>query len=129
MTTTSDPISDMLTRMRNAMMARKSSVSLPYSKIKAAIAQILKDNGYIASVKVEENGVFKQLTVEFGPSDAITNLTRLSKPGRRVYTSREDIPLVLSGRGMVIVSTSSGVMSGREARKRGLGGELICRVY
>lgn len=129
MMTTSDPISDMLTRMRNAMMARKSDVALPHSKIKVAIAQILKDNDFIASVKVEEKGGFKQIAIEFADTEAITKLTRVSKPGRRVYMASSEIPLVLGGRGIVIISTSAGIMTGREARKRSLGGEVLCKVY
>jgi len=100
--------------------------------MKEAIAKILQDNGFIASYKVEANGIFKSLVITVRPEDdepAITALQRVSKPGRRVYTSAGDIPLVLGGRGMVIVSTSGGVMSGREARAKGLGGELICKVW
>jgi len=127
-----DPIADMLTRIRNAIMASRSLVVMPHSKMKEAIAKILQDNGFIASYKVEANGIFKSLVITVRPEDdepAITALQRVSKPGRRVYTSAGDIPLVLGGRGMVIVSTSGGVMSGREARAKGLGGELICKVW
>jgi len=127
-----DPIADMLTRIRNAIMASRSLVIMPHSKMKEAIAKILQDNGFIASYKVETNGIFKSLVITVRPEDdapAITALQRVSKPGRRVYTSAGDIPLVLGGRGMVIVSTSGGVMSGREARAKGLGGELICKVW
>jgi small subunit ribosomal protein S8 len=127
-----DPIADMLTRIRNAIMASRSAVVMPHSKMKEAIAKILEDNGFIASYKVETNGIFKSLVLTVRPSSgelAITALQRVSKPGRRVYTSASDIPLVLGGRGMVIVSTSGGVMSGRDARAKGLGGELICKVW
>jgi small subunit ribosomal protein S8 len=127
-----DPIADMLTRIRNAIMASRHLVVLPHSKIKEAIAKILKDNGFIADYRVEANGIFKSLVLTVQPDGgrpAITALQRVSKPGRRVYTSADDIPLVLGGRGMVIVSTSGGVMSGREARQAGLGGELICKVW
>jgi small subunit ribosomal protein S8 len=127
-----DPIADMLTRIRNAIMASRKLVVMPHSKIKEAIAKILKDNGFIVDYRVETSGIFKSLVVTVQPSDgqpAITALQRVSKPGRRVYTSAGDIPLVLGGRGMVIVSTSGGVMSGRDARTKGLGGELICKVW
>lgn len=127
-----DPIADMLTRIRNAIMASRKLVVMPHSKIKEAIAKILKDNGFIVDYRVETSGIFKSLVVTVQPSDGeptITALQRVSKPGRRVYTSAGDIPLVLGGRGMVIVSTSGGVMSGRDARTKGLGGELICKVW
>ena len=125
-----DSIADLLTRIRNANTARKSHVVMPYSKLKEQVAGILKDSGFIAGVKVTEAGGFKSLELELSPDpEAITSLVRVSKPGRRVYTSAKDIPLVLGGRGLVIVSTSGGVMTGREARKKGLGGELICKVW
>jgi small subunit ribosomal protein S8 len=129
--TMTDPIADMLTRIRNAMMASRATTVMPYSKIKESIAAILKENGFIDDYKVDDAG-FKQIIVTLNADSAapkITELTRVSKPGRRVYASSKDIPLILSGRGMVIVSTSNGLMSGREARKRGLGGELICKVW
>jgi small subunit ribosomal protein S8 len=125
-----DPISDLLTRIRNASTARKKMVVMPYSKLKEQVAAILKDNGFIESVNVATDGGFKSLEISLtGNPEAITSLIRVSKPGRRVYTSSQDIPLVLGGRGLVIVSTSSGVMTGRDARKKGLGGELICKVW
>ena len=127
-----DPIADMLTRIRNAIAARRASVVLPHSKIKEAIANILKSNNFIADYMVEESGDFKSLIVtlhEDGSEPSITNLQRISKPGRRVYAGSQEIPLVLGGRGMVILSTSGGVMTGREARQKGLGGELICKVW
>lgn len=122
-----DPISDMLTRIRNALLAQRSQVSFPYSSLKEAIAGILKDQGYIAGFSVNKEG-FKSIEVELKP-DAITQVSRISKPGRRIYAGAKDIPNVLSGRGTVIISTSGGVMTGREAKKRGLGGELICKVW
>jgi small subunit ribosomal protein S8 len=127
-----DPIADMLTRIRNAIAASRAHVVLPHSKIKEAIAKILKDNGFIADYRVEANGIFKSLVITVHQEDdapAITDLQRVSKPGRRVYMSSGDIPLVLGGKGMVIISTSGGLMSGRDARKQGLGGELICKVW
>ncbi len=129
---TTDPIADMLTRIRNARGAGKSTVSMPYSKIKYKIADILAATGYLTDVKVTKNGAFSQL--EVGIDDAqvrrpLQRLIRVSKPGRRVYAKHTEIPHVLSGRGIVIVSTSSGLMTGQEARQKGLGGELICKVY
>jgi small subunit ribosomal protein S8 len=125
-----DSIADLLTRIRNAGTARRSHISMPYSKMKEQVARILQANGFIEAVDVASAGNFKslELTLSSDP-ETITQLSRVSKPGRRVYTSARDIPLVLGGRGLVIVSTSGGVMTGREARKRGLGGELICKVW
>lgn len=125
-----DSISDLLTRIRNANTARKRLVVMPYSKMKQQVAEILQANGFLESVKVSADGGFKSLELSL-PADpeTITSLIRVSKPGRRVYTSVADIPLVLGGRGLVIISTSSGVMTGRDARKAGLGGELICKVW
>lgn len=125
-----DSISDLLTRIRNANTARKRLVVMPYSKMKQQVADILKDNHFLEDVKVATDGGFKSLELTL-PEDpeTITSLIRVSKPGRRVYTSAQDIPLVLGGRGIVIVSTSSGVMTGRQARKQNLGGELICKVW
>ena len=125
-----DSISDLLTRIRNANTARQRLVVMPYSKMKQQVADILKTNGFLEGVKVATDGGFKSLELSL-PADpeTITSLIRVSKPGRRVYTSAHDIPLVLGGRGLVIVSTSSGVMTGRDARKAGLGGELICKVW
>jgi small subunit ribosomal protein S8 len=125
-----DPISDLLTRIRNASTARKKVVVMPYSKLKEQVAAILKENNFIDSLKVTTDGGFKSLELGLSSNpETITSLIRVSKPGRRVYTSSSDIPLVLGGRGLVIVSTSSGVMTGRDARKKGLGGELICKVW
>ncbi len=125
-----DPISDMLTRIRNAVTARRSVVTMPDSKIKEAIAAILKKNGYITDFAVTEANGFKSLEVTLpDDTETITSLIRVSKPGRRVYVASSDIPTVLGGRGLVIVSTSSGLMTGRDARRKGLGGELICKVW
>ncbi len=125
-----DSIADMLTRIRNAATARKTAIVMPYSKMKEQVAQILKSNEFLTSVKVSEAGGFKSLELTL-PEDpeVITALVRVSKPGRRVYVGSKEIPNVLGGRGLVILSTSSGVMTGREARKAGLGGELICKVW
>lgn len=125
-----DPIADLLTRLRNATTARKSVVVMPHSKLKEQVAKILKANKFVQDVKVTEVDGFKSLEVTLSDQPGtITALVRVSKPGRRVYTSAKDIPLILGGRGMVIVSTSGGVMTGRDARKAGLGGELICKVW
>jgi small subunit ribosomal protein S8 len=129
---TSDPIADMLTRIRNAVAASRNQVVMPHSKIKEAIANLLKDNGFVAEVKVENSGSFKSLLITIygdGEEPVISSLQRVSKPVRRVYASSQDIPLVLGGRGMVILSTPGGLMTGREARQKGLGGELICKVW
>jgi small subunit ribosomal protein S8 len=125
-----DSIADLLTRIRNAGLARKQTVVMPYSKMKQQVAEILKANNFIEDVKVTKDGGFQalELTLSTDP-ETITSLIRVSKPGRRVYTSAKDIPIVLGGRGLVIVSTSNGVMTGREAYKKGLGGELICKVW
>lgn len=125
-----DPIADLLTRLRNATTARKSVVVMPHSKLKEQVANILKVNKFVQDVKVTEVDGFKSLEITlFDQPGTITALVRVSKPGRRVYTSAKDIPLVLGGRGLVIVSTSGGIMTGRDARKAGLGGELICKVW
>jgi len=129
---TTDPIADMLTRIRNAVAAGKSEVTLPYSKIKATIAQILKKNGYIAEISTTETGIFKTLVLQVGQTEVakpLTAIVRVSKPGRRMYAKRDEIPRILGGRGIMIVSTSAGLMTGYEARAKGLGGELICKVW
>ncbi len=125
-----DSISDLLTRIRNANTAHKRVVVMPHSKLKAQVAEILAQAGFLEGVKTTEAGGFKSLELALPANpETITSLIRVSKPGRRVYTSAQDIPLVLGGRGLVIVSTSSGIMTGRDARKKGLGGELICKVW
>lgn len=129
---TTDPIADMLTRIRNAAVAGKSEICLPYSKIKERIAQILAKDGYIVAVRVEEKSGFKQLVLDIDQQKTkkpFTALIRVSKPGRRMYAKRDEIPRILGGRGMVIISTSAGLMTGYEARAKGLGGELICKVW
>lgn len=125
-----DPISDMLTRIRNGVGARKTSLTMPHSKMCEQVANILAANGFLHDIKVAEVAGFKSLELTLPvESDKITAIERISKPGRRIYVACDKIPSVLSGRGIVVVSTSKGVMSGREARKAGLGGELICRVW
>ncbi|MCA9331548.1 30S ribosomal protein S8 [Candidatus Saccharibacteria bacterium] len=131
-TTTTDPIADMLSRIRNAIAVNKNEVSLPHSKVKEAVAKLLKENNYIDTVDVEPAPVGKTLKLVINPPQSnarITEIKRLSTPGRRYYTKSDKIPTVMRGRGIVIVSTSKGMMTGLEAKKQGVGGELICKVY
>ena len=126
-----DPIADMLTRIRNGQKARKVSVSMPASKAKEAVASVLKDEGYITDFTTSGDGADKQLNVElkyFEGVPVIETVKRVSKPGLRVYRGKEDLPKVLGGLGIAIVSTSAGVMSDRLAREKGVGGEVICIV-
>ena len=126
-----DPIADMLTRIRNGQSARKVSVAMPASKAKEAVAKVLKDEGYIVGFATEGDGAAKQLTVElkyFNGVPVIEKIQRSSKPGLRVYRGKEELPKVLGGLGVAIVSTSAGVMSDRQAREQGIGGEVICVV-
>lgn len=130
--TTTDPIADMLTRIRNAIAANKSELSLPYSGVKETVARILADSGFLAKVSVEQEGERKNLQITInsdGANAAITEIDRLSKPGRRIYAKSKEIPTVKHGRGVVVVSTSRGVMTGEQAKAQHLGGELICQVY
>ena len=126
-----DPIADMLTRIRNGQTARKVSVSMPASKAKEAVAKVLQDEGYIGGFATDGEGAEKQLTVElkyFNGVPVIETIQRSSKPGLRVYRSKDELPKVLGGLGVAIVSTSAGVMSDRQAREKGIGGEVICVV-
>ena len=138
----SDPIADMLTRIRNASNARHADVRVPASRLKAEIAQVLKDEGYIASFEVDPGEesqagetlriIFKSRpqTGGFGPAPrVISGIKRISRPGLRVYARKTEIPRVLGGLGLVILSTSQGVMSGRQALKAGVGGEVLCYVW
>lgn len=133
MSVTTDPIADMLTRIRNAGMARKESTSMPASKMLVSIAQILQREGYIAGVNVREGKPYNTLTVflkyDENRSHAIRELKRVSKPGLRVYVGRDEIPRVKNGLGISILTTSHGVMSGTEARRNGVGGEILCTVF
>lgn len=132
MITSTDPIADMLSRIRNAIAVRKHEVSMPHSKAKEAVAQLLKTNGFVSTVRVTDAAIGKSLTIMINnESDnaRITEITRLSKPGRRYYVGAKEIPVVKRGRGVVIVSTSKGMMTGKEAQAQGVGGELICKVY
>lgn len=127
-----DPIADMLTRIRNASMVGKSEVRLPSSKLKQTVAEQLKKAGYLESVKIEKAKPQNELVitiVEDGRAPVFTEIERVSRPGRRVYAGASDIPKVKNGRGIVLVSTSKGVMTGVEAIKQRLGGELLLKVY
>lgn len=127
-----DPVADMLSRIRNAILVNKNQVELPYSKLKHTIANELKKTNFIESVSVDGDGVTKKLQIEInkpGTNARITEIEKVSKPGRRVYAKVEDIPTVKNGRGVVLVSTSQGVMSGDDAKRKRVGGELICKVY
>ena len=129
--TMTDPISDMLTRIRNGQKARKVSVSMPASNAKEAVARVLKDEGYITDYAVSGEGATKELSVElkyFEGVPVIEKIQRTSRPGLRIYRGKEELPRVLGGLGVAIVSTSAGVMSDREAREKGIGGEVICIV-
>jgi small subunit ribosomal protein S8 len=127
----SDPISDMLTRIRNAQMAEKTTVSMPSSKLKAAIAKVLQDEGYVEGFKVVNDGA--KATLEIGlkyyaDRPVIESIQRVSRPGLRIYKGSEDIPKVMNGLGIAIVSTSKGLMTDRKARANGIGGEVLCIV-
>jgi small subunit ribosomal protein S8 len=134
----SDPIADMLTRIRNAALAGQSMVAMPNSKIKAEIAKILKEEGYLDNFEVADGELpgqpvlrvrLKYIGERRQRQSVITNLVRVSRPGRRVYTKKQDIPWVLSGIGVAIISTPKGVMTGQRARQLGVGGEIICKVW
>ncbi len=126
-----DPIADMLTRIRNGQKARKVSVAMPSSNAKVAVARVLKDEGYITDFATEKDGARTTLSVElkyFEGRPVIEHIARVSKPGLRIYRGRQELPKVLGGLGVAIVSTSAGVMSDRQAREQGIGGEVICVV-
>ncbi len=126
-----DPIADMLTRIRNGQKARKVSVSMPSSSAKAAVAKVLKDEGYITGFETSGDGAKAELNVElkyYEGTPVIERIQRVSKPGLRVYRGKEELPKVLGGLGVAIVSTSAGVMSDRQAREQGIGGEVLCVV-
>jgi small subunit ribosomal protein S8 len=135
-----DPISDMLTRIRNAVSAKHARVDMPASKLKAEIARILQDEGYIQGFRVVEEAADTEgrqprqvirVFLKYGPhgEKVITGIERISRPGRRVYFGREEVPTVLGGLGTSILTTSQGVMTGRAARKAGVGGEVLCNVW
>ena len=132
--TMSDPIADMLTRIRNANTAKHDTVDVPASKMKLAIANILLDEGYIAKYDVIEDGNFKtmHITLKYGANKnekIITGLKRISKPGLRIYANKEELPKVLNGLGTAIISTNQGVITDKEARKLGVGGEVLAYIW
>jgi len=127
-----DPIADMLTRIRNANMIRSTSVSMPSSKMKAKIAEILENEGYIDGFELKGESLKQELEIRLryvGSERALTGLKRISKPGLRTYAGKGEIPRVIGGMGISILSTSHGVMTGRQAAKIGVGGEIICQVW
>lgn len=127
-----DPISDMLTRIRNAISVNKLEINLPHSKLKESVAKILSKNGFLKGVSSSSAEGRKTLNIQINDEHTNSNISsiqRLSRPGRRMYVSADKIPTVKRGRGIVIVSTSSGLMTGKEAKTKHLGGELICEVY
>ena len=128
-----DPIADFLTQIRNAHMAKHETVEIPHSRMKAEIARIFKEEGYISDFSEKGSGPQKRLVVElkYGPDGqrAIAGLRRMSRPGRRVYRKQKDIPRVLDGLGVAILSTSQGILTDHEARRMGVGGEVLCFVY
>lgn len=127
-----DPIGDMLTRIKNAQMAKKKQLAIPHSKLKEAIANKLLDNNYIKSVEIEEKTPQSDIIIKLRYVDhlpAITGLKRISKPGRRLYSKTNRIPATLGGYGMTLVSTSKGILTGKEARQESVGGELLCQIW
>jgi small subunit ribosomal protein S8 len=131
-----DPIADMLTRVRNAQMRQHSTVSMPSSKVKQELARVLKEEGYIEDFKVlpEKPQAVLSITLKYvgdrrSRRSVITGLERVSKPGRRVYVGKKEIPWVLSGMGTAVVTTSRGIMTGQNARRLGVGGEVLCKVW
>lgn len=136
MISSNDPIADMLTRIRNALLARKAEVVVPRSNIKVEVARILKEEGFIEDYSVGEETPVPLITIKLKYHGSrrerrpvITNLQRVSKPGRRIYRKRTELPIVLSGTGIAIVTTPKGVMTAQQARKEGLGGEVLCYVW
>ncbi|MCA9957838.1 MAG: 30S ribosomal protein S8 [Anaerolineales bacterium] len=132
----SDPIADMLTRVRNAMQREHPTVSMPHSSIKEAIAQVLQEEGYIEGFEVlpEQPRSVLQVNLKYiggrrERRSVITGLERVSRPGRRIYVSKDEIPWVLSGMGIAVLTTSKGIMTGQKARQLGVGGEVICKVW
>ena len=128
-----DPIADMLTRIRNANMALHDQVEMPGSHLKTQIARVLEEQGYIVGYESGTDGIRSTLTVKLKYDQArrrvITGITRVSKPGRRVYADKDSLPKVLGGMGIAIISTSQGLVTGHEARRRGVGGEVLCPVW
>lgn len=133
MSVSSDPIADMLTRIRNGLKARFPKVDVPASRLKTEIARILKDEGYIVNYKIVDEGRHKAIRVYLKYNTAnlpvVSKIERVSRPGCRVYVGKDDIPKVLGGMGINILTTPKGVMTGRNARKEGVGGELLCQIW
>ncbi len=127
-----DPIADMLTRIRNAMAVKKSEVVLPFSKIKYNVAKVLETEGYISRVEKLKNGKFDELKLNLkyvGSRPAIRHIKRISRPGQRIYVAGNEMPKILNGYGAAIISTSKGVMTGKRARKENIGGEFMCEIW
>ena len=127
-----DQIADLITRIRNAISVGKTQILVPTSKLKVGVVEVLAKNGYIAGYAIEDGkprGMLKVTINEAGTNAKISEIAKVSKPGRRVYSAAEDLPVVKSGRGMVIISTSKGLMTGREAKKNHLGGEVLVKVW
>lgn len=127
-----DPIADMLTRIRNAMAVRKPEVVLPYSKIKFSIAQLLEKENYVGKISTVKNGKFDEIKIELKYTDkipAIRHIKRISKPGQRIYVSSKELPKVLNGYGLAIISTSKGIMTNRDAISQNIGGEFVCEIW
>ncbi len=127
-----DPIADMLTRIKNALLARHTLVRLPHSKVKKSLAEILVREGYLEAVVVDTNGTFNELVLTLkykNKAPVVNDVKRLSKPGRRLYAPSSHIPRALGGYGITIISTSHGIMTDKEARKKNVGGELLCQVW
>jgi small subunit ribosomal protein S8 len=126
-----DPIADMLTRIRNASAVRKVDVEIPFSKLKKSLAEVLRDEGYVGDVKENENSRVFRVELKYDPAgkSVIRSLKRCSTPGRRYYVGKGEIPRVLGGAGIAIISTSQGLMTDKHARSAGVGGELMCEIY
>ncbi|MFA5128912.1 MAG: 30S ribosomal protein S8 [Patescibacteria group bacterium] len=126
-----DPISDMLTRIRNAVLVKKDEVKIPFSRIKFEIAKIMEAEKFVGGIEVLEKERQMKIILRYDTdgAPAVRSLKRVSKPGKRVYASKADLPRVLGGIGVAIISTSSGLLTAAEARKRGLGGEVLCEIY
>ncbi len=126
---TTDPIADLLTRIRNATMARKDFVTVPFSNLKMAVLKVLLSKGFVKEAEVETNGSFQEIKITLNPEKGKFHLKKISTPGQRIYISTSSIKKINGGLGVSVLSTSKGVMSGEEAKKQNLGGELICEVY
>ena len=126
---TTDPIADLLTRIRNGVRARKDEIILPHSNIKMGILEVLKKKGFVSEISLVENGKFQEIKVVFNPEKGKINLKRISKPGQRIYLGSDKLKKIYGGLGVTVVSTSKGIMSGEEAKKMNIGGEILCEVF